>query len=302
MEYDICILGAGPGGLSSAIYASRYGLKTLVISKDIGGTAKTADRIENYPGFEGSGEELMEKFHKQAEKFGAEFLDDDIIEVRKEKEFIVTATTKKITARSVIIALGLQRRKLNIPGEDKLLGKGVSYCAVCDGRFFKRKDVAVIGGGDSACKAALLLSDIARKVYFVYRGEKEECESIASKKLRENKNIEFIFNATPFEIRGKDAVKELIIVMPGRIPRQEKIEVDGVFIEIGGMPVSDIVKMLGVKIDREGHILVDENMKTNVRGVFAAGDIVKSKLKQIVVAASQGALAAKSAYDYLRGE
>ena len=145
MEYDICILGAGPGGLSSAIYASRYGLKTLVISKDIGGTAKTADRIENYPGLEGSGEELMEKFHKQAEKFGAEFLDDDIIEVRKEKEFIVTATTKKITARSVIIALGLQRRKLNIPGEDKLLGKGVSYCAVCDGRFFKRKDVAVIG-------------------------------------------------------------------------------------------------------------------------------------------------------------
>ncbi len=299
-NYDVCILGGGAAGLTAGIYSGRYGLKTIVISKDIGGTANLAERIENYPGFQGSGRELMNKFYEQAKEHGAEFLNDEVIDIKKDgKEFVVTTSGKKILVKSIIIALGTWRRKLNIPGEDKFLGKGVSYCATCDAAFFKKKDVAVIGGGDAACKAALLLSEMANKVYFIYRGKKHMCEAILGNKMRNRKNIEFLFNTTPFEIRGKQVVSELVVVKPGKIPKQEKINVHGVFIEIGGLPVSDIAKMLGAKVDKEEHILVNEEMKTNVKGVFAAGDVVKSKLKQVIVAASQGALAAKSAYEYL---
>ena len=300
-NYDVCILGGGAAGLTSAIYTGRYGLKTMVISKDIGGTANLAERIENYPGFQGSGRELMNKFYEQAKEHGAEFLNDEVINIKKDgKEFVVTTLGKKILVKSIIIALGTWRRKLNIPGEDKFLGKGVSYCATCDAAFFKKKDVAVIGGGDAACKAALLLSQVANKVYFVYRGKKHMCEAILGNKMRNRKNIEFLFNTTPLEIRGKTIVNELIVVGGGKgIPQEKKFEVSGVFIEIGGLPVSDIAKMLGVKIDKDEYILVDEEMKTNVKGVFAAGDVVKSKLKQVIVAASQGALAAKSAREYL---
>lgn len=301
-KFDVCILGAGPAGLTAAIYSARYGLKVIVISKEIGGAANRAEHIENYPGYIGSGKELMKKFHEQARKYGTKFLDEDIIDIKKQgKEFIITTSKEKIIARTLIISLGTQRRKLNIPGEDKFLGKGVSYCATCDANFFKNKDVAVIGGGNTACRACLLLAGIARKVYLVYRREKLRCEYAEIKKVEKMKNIKIMYGATPFEIKGKNAVSELIIVKPGKIPVQEKIDVSGVFIEIGGLPASDIAKILGVKIDKEGHILVDEEMRTSVPGIFAAGDVIKSKLKQVVVAASQGAIAAKSAQDYLSG-
>lgn len=303
-NYDIVILGAGPAGLAAAIYAGRYGFKTVVISRDIGGSANLADKIENYPGYEGSGIDLMLKFFKQAKQQGIEFLNDDILEIKKEKSrFIITATKKIINAKAVIIALGTKRRKLNIPGEDKFFGRGVSYCATCDGAFFKGKTVAVVGGGDAACKAMLLLSNIAEKVYVIYKGNKESCEYAYRKRLEEKKNIEFFYNSTPIEIRGKERVSEFIIEAGGKkIPKEEKIKVDGVFIEIGSLPVSDIAKMLKIKIDKEDYILVNKEMKTDVLGVFAAGDIVKSELKQVVMAASQGAMAAKSAGDYLQGK
>ena len=301
-QFDLVILGAGPAGLSAAIYAVRYGLKTIIISKDIGGMANLAHKIENYPGFEGSGMELMKKFYEQAKSQGAEFLNDDIIEIKKNKnKFMITTKTRKfINVKAVVIALGTQRRKLNVPGEDKFLGKGVSYCATCDAPLFKGKDVVVIGGSDSACKAALLLSGIARKVYIVHRGREERCEEITSRKLKENGNVEFLYNTIPLQIKGKSVVSEIIIDMGGKnLPREKKINAQGVFIEIGGLPVSDIARMLKIKIDKEGYIFVNEHMQTNVKGVFAAGDVVKSKLKQIVVAASQGAMAAKSANDFI---
>jgi len=301
-KYDVCILGGGPAGLTAGIYSSRYDMKTILVTREIGGMANLAEKVENYPGFDGSGKDLMKKFYQQAKDYGAKFLNEDIIDIKKVKnEFIVTTNTIKIGVKAVIIALGLQRRKLNIPGEDKFLGKGVSYCATCDANFFKGKDVAVIGGSDSACKASLLLSGIARKVYLTYRGSELRCENIIKKKLIGKKNVEFMYDTTPFEIKGKQAVSELIVIRDGKeIPRQEKISVQGVFIEIGGLPASDIAKMLRVKLDKEEHIIVDKDMSTNIPGVFAAGDIVKSKLKQIIVAASQGAIAAKSTHEYLK--
>lgn len=304
-QYDLVILGAGPAGLTAAIYAARYGLKALVVSKEIGGMANYAHKIENYPGFEGSGIELMKKFHRQAERFGAEFLNDDLIGIRKEKGFeILTARKEKILTRAVILALGTQRKKLNISGEDKFLGKGVSYCATCDGNFFRNKDVAVIGGGDSACKASELLAGICRKVYQVHRGSKNMCEVFVSRRLSERKNFELVSNASPIEIKGKDTVNELVVeIGKGKEPLNLKgLKVQGVFIEIGSLPASEICNLLGVKMDSSGFVHTTIDMETNVRGIFAAGDVVKTNLKQIIVAASQGAKAAKSAYDYLKAE
>ena len=303
-RYDVVILGAGPAGLSAGIYCARYGLSTIIIGKEIGGMANMAHKVENYPGFLGSGEKLMRKFHKQALKYGAEIINEELISIRSEKKsFNLTTNKSKITSKALIIAFGTQRRKLNIPGEDKFLGKGVSYCATCDANFFRKKQVAVIGGGDSAAKAALLLSHIAKKVYMIYRSKSQKCDISTGKMLRTKKNIELFCNSSPIEIKGKDVVDELIIDIGGMdMPHEKKIKVDGVFIEIGGLPLSDIARILGIEIDENDYIIVDSEMKTNVPGIFAAGDIIKSKLKQIIVSASQGALAAKSAYDYVKND
>ena len=275
-------------------------MKSGLISKELGGTANWAEKVENYPGYSGSCEKLMKKFAKQAIKFGVEILNDDIINLEKDDNgFIVVVSSKKIIhTKTIIIALGTQKRKLNIKGEDDFLGKGVSYCATCDAFFFKNKEVAVIGGGNSACKSALLLAGITNKVYLVHRGEKEKCDDSLLKKVKEKKKIIDYNKTSPMEIRGKQKVEELII---WKDDKEMKLKVDGVFIEIGGLPLSDIAKMIGLKLDEQGYIHVDSEMKTDIEGVFAAGDIIKSKLKQIVVAASQGAIAAKSAFDFVSG-
>lgn len=298
-HYDVIILGGGPAGLTAAIYASRYGMKTVLISKEIGGMANYAVEVENYPGYKGSGKRLMKKFFLQARKSGAEIIQDDIINIEKDGNGMIVAVSGKkiIHAKSIIIALGTQRKKLNIQGEDKFLGRGVSYCATCDGSFFKNKDVAVIGGADAACKSVLLLSGIAKRVYLVCRGEKVNCEPAIAKKIGMKKNVLFFNNSSPMEIRGKNKVKELVIWKKNK---ELGLKVDGVFVEAGGLPLSDIAKLLGLKLDEQGYIHVDSEMKTNVHGIFAAGDVVKSKLKQIVIAASQGAVAAKSAHEFIQ--
>lgn len=301
-NYDLVILGAGPAGLTAGIYAARYGLKTILVSRDMGGTANLAHKIENYPGFSGSGADLMKKFFEQAKEHGADYLNDDIIDIKKDKNrFTITTSSRKfISVKAVIIALGTQRKKLNVSGEDKFLGKGVSYCATCDGAFFRNKIVAVIGGGDSACKATLLLSEICKKVYMIYKGDSEHCEYISSKKLRETKNVEILYNTIPLEIKGKEVVSGLVVDVGGKaVPIEKKIDLEGVFIEVGALPLTDMAKMLKMKIDKEEYIVVDSEMKTSVSGVFAAGDVVKSKMKQVVLSAAQGAIAAKSAHDFL---
>lgn len=302
-HYDVVILGGGPAGLTAAIYSSRYNLKTAVITINIGGMAVLAPRIENYPGFEGSGVELMQRFKTQAEKFGARFLNEEIVEIHKDKEdggwIIETKTGKCVHTKSLILALGTEKRKLKIPGEDEFLGRGVSHCVTCDGNFFKNKEVVVIGGGNSACGAALMLSNIAKNVYLMCRDEELKCEPISKGLIANKNNLKIIYDANAEEIKGDKKVEE-IVYKKGK--KKEKMNIDGVFIEVGSAPVSFVAHKLGVKTNKEGYVEVDEHMQTNIAGVYAAGDAVKSRLKQVVVAASQGAIAARSAYSFISGE
>jgi len=296
-HYDILILGGGPAGLTAALYAGRYNLKVAVVGKSLGGTANLAGEVENWPGFIGSGTELMKKFREHAEKFGARFLEQEIDNVKKDENgFVFEFGDSEIHGKSLIVALGTQHRKLNIPGEKELLGKGVSYCTTCDAMFFKNKTVAVVGSANSAAKAALYLSEIAKKVYVISNKSEMKCEPVSIKKIEASKNIEVIYNAESKKIIGDKKVTALELDVAGK-PR--KIDIDGIFIEIGATPVSDIVSELKLNLEKE-YIIVDKEMKTNLPGVFAAGDNTNNKLKQIVTAAAEGAIAAKSAYDYLR--
>jgi len=297
--YDILIIGAGPAGLTAGLYSARNGLKTGIISKDIGGTVNFILRIENWPGFKGSGAELIKKFYEHIKEYEIDFIIEEVVSIEKsekDKKFIVKTNKQEIECKALIIATGTERKKLNIQGEEKFLGKGISYCATCDSFFFKNKDVAVIGGSDCATTSALAFSDIAKKVYLIYRGEKLKCENINEERLKEKKNVEIFYNSFPLEILGKEKVEEIKIMFENK---KKNIKLDGIFIEIGSSPLAEFTKNLGLKMDEEKFIHVDENMKTSVDGVYAAGDVTNQKLKQVLVSASQGAIAAKSAYDWM---
>ena len=299
MKYDLIIIGAGPAGLTAGLYAIRSGLKVCIISKDIGGTANSILSLENRPGFKGSGTELMKQFYEQLKTYGLNFMMADVKNIEKgNKEFIVKTKNKELRSRGLILATGTKRKELNIPGEEELKGKGVSYCVTCDAFFFKDKIVGVVGGSDCAATSALALSDIVKKVYVIYRGEKLRCEDINSKKLEKRKNVEIIYNAIPKEIIGKEKVEGLMIKENGK---DKEIKLNGVFIEIGSIPLTKFVKNLNLKFDKEGYVIDDEEMKTSVPGIFAAGDVTHHKLKQVVIASGQGAISAKSAYEYLKG-
>jgi len=301
--YDVLILGGGPAGLTAALYATRYNLKTLVISKDNGGTANLAPEIENWPGFIGSGIELMQRFKEQAELFGAKVKNAEIVSVIREKEFFVVETcSEKTKGRTIIVALGTEHRKLNIKGEKEFFGKGVSYCAICDGNFFRNKIVAVIGGANSAASEALYLSNICKKVYILYRKHEMRCEPISLNRLKEKKNVEIIYFALPTEVIGEEKVQKIKVLIEEYKKSKEEIEleIDGLFIEIGATPLTDVVKKLGLKMDCDGYIETDKGMKTSIEGVYAAGDNTDNLLKQIVTAAGEGATAAKAVYEYLK--
>ena len=299
--FDVAILGAGPAGLTAAIYAGRYHLNVIVISDVMGGTAIQAGKVENWPGFSGSGIDLMKKFKKSAEEFGAKFLKAEINKIEKTKKGFVLKTEKEeIFAKAVIIALGTENRKLEIEGEKKFLGKGVSYCATCDGFFFKNKKVAIVGGADSCAKTALYLSNFAKEVYIVYRKEKLRCEPVSFKKIKKRKNIRIIYNSRLRSIKGKESVEQIEIETTLKNKTKKSfLNVEGIFIEIGSTPITEILSELNLQREKD-YIITDKNCKTNVEGIFAAGDITNNKLKQIVTAAGEGAIAAKSACDYLR--
>ena len=298
--YDVIIVGGGPAGLSAAMYARRYNMRTLVIAKDYG-LAADAPAIENYPGFISiSGGDLVRKFMEHAEYYGAEIEMDEVIEVRKKDNLFEVIASDTYYARSVIFAMGSRRRTLDIPGEAEFRGRGVSYCATCDAPLFRNRVVAVVGGSDAACVSALHLAEFASKVYQIYRRDKLRGEPINVKRVLENEKIEVIYNAVPVEIVGDMRVKGIKVRF--KDGGEKLIEVDGIFVEIGSIPNSEIAKKLGVAVDEEGHIIVDSGMRTNIPGVFAAGDITtgSEKFEQIVTAVAEGALAARSAYDYVR--
>lgn len=303
-HYDVLILGAGPAGLTAALYTGRYNLSAAVIAKSMGGTANLAGELENWPGYMGSGIELMKKFKEQAEKFGARYLEAEVTNVKKDENgFVLEIKDKEIHGKTIIISLGTEHRKLNIEGEKDFLGKGVSYCATCDGNFFKNKTVAVVGGSDSAAKAALYLSEICNKVYLIHRKDKMRAEPISIKKVEKTKNIELFYHSVPVKITGDKKVKTLEINCCIDSNRQEikVLDIDGIFIEIGATPVKDIIQELKLKTE-EDHIITDKEGKTNIPGVFAAGDVTNNKLKQVVTASSEGAIAAKAAFDYIKFE
>lgn len=299
--YDVIIVGAGAAGMTAAIYTSRRMLKTLIISKDLGGQAALASQVANYPGFIGavSGFEIMQKFQQQAKQFGVEFIFDEVKKIQSQNNvFEVKTNIKNYQAKTIILAFGLTPRDLNVIGEKKFKGRGVSYCATCDSLFYKDKNVAVVGGGNAALDATLLLSKIAKKVYLIHRRDEFRGDEIMLQKIKEQKNIQLILNSTIKEIKGNEFVKSIII---NKIDskNEEKIEVNGVFAEIGYEVKANFIKNL-VNLDEKNQIITNKNCETSRPGIFAAGDATDIAYKQIIISAGEGAKAALSAYKYIQ--
>ncbi len=299
--YDVIIIGAGAAGMTSAIYANRRMLKTLIISKDLGGQASLASEVENYPGIDEavSGFEIMQRFNRQAKKFGAEFIFDEVEEIQKENDFFrVKTNTESYQTKSIILAFGLTPRDLNVLGEEKFKGRGVSYCATCDALFYRDKIVSVVGGGNAALDASLLLSKIAKKVYLIHRRDEFRGDEILIQKIKNTQNIELVLNSTIKEIKGDKFVESIFVENIDKNSEKE-IEVSGVFAEIGYEIKAEFVKNL-VELDKKNQIVTNKNCETSQSGIFAAGDATNIQYKQIVISAGEGAKAALSAYKYIQ--
>ena len=304
MIYDLIIIGTGPAGLAASIYASRYQIKHLLIGSQLGGAIVWASVVENYPGFESiSGSDLAQKLIDQVKKLGAEIKNTSVIEIkRKETNFeLKTENDEFLEAKALIIATGTQRQKLNISGEAEYLGKGVSYCSTCDAAFFKEKIVAVVGGSNAAVMSAIHLASFAQKVYLIYRRKPLRADPIWVERVQKEPKIEVIYETNVTEIMGDDQ-KVTALKLDHSYQGISQLKADGIFIEIGGVPGTELVKSLGVELDEKGYIKVKPNMSTNITGVFAAGDVANAsgELQQIITAVSEGALAANGIYQYLK--
>jgi thioredoxin reductase (NADPH) len=295
--HDVIIAGGGPAGITAGIYAARARLKTAIVEKLMpGGQAAVTDFIENYPGFpEGiAGADLMAHMREQAERFGCEFESGEVTAVDMNQKTLTTPT-QTYDWKSLIIATGADPRKLQVPGEENLKGRGISFCATCDGALFSGRRVAVVGGGDSAVKEALFLTKFASHVYIIHRRQELRAEKIIQEKAFENEKIEFIWDSIVTEIRGEQRVKNLGIknVKTGE---ESELPVDGAFIYIGRVPNTSL---FDVKKDTAGYILTDEDMNTSKKGVFAAGDCRSKAHRQVATAVGDGAAAAMSAEAYI---
>lgn len=300
--YDLIILGAGPAGLTAALYAGRRLLKTLVISKDLGGQIAKTPAIENYPGFEEiSGGELIQKMLSQAQKSGAEIIFEDVEKIEKGKNiFTIHTPHSKYQSKALILAYGKTPRSLDAKGEKEFLGKGVSYCATCDMPLFKNKIISIVGGGNSALDAALYGSKIAKKVYLIHRRDEFRGDEVLVENMKKEKNIEFVLSSIVKEVKGNKFVNS-IIVEDVSTKKSYELQVNGLFIEAGYEVKTDFVEHL-VKLDEFKQIVIDNNCATSCPGIFAAGDITNTKAKQAIVAAGDGAKAALAAYGWLRGD
>lgn len=295
--YDLIIIGSGPAGLSSGIYAGRYKLKTLIIGNETGGMLIEAHNVENWPGFKSiSGYELMKRIEEQVKSLGIEIKTDLIKEIKKEKEgFTLKSEKNSYNGKTIILALGSNKNKLNVKGEKEFLGKGVNYCATCDAPMYKDKIAVVVGGSNSAATSALLLSKYAKKVYILYRKNEIRSEPILVEQIKKNKKIEIINNVNIKEIKGDRFVKSVLL------DNNKEMKTDGVFIEAGYVPSSKLASDLRIKLNEKGEIIVDSLGRTNVEGVYAAGDVTNVPLKQATVASSNGIIACYSAYKFIKG-
>ncbi|NYZ77755.1 FAD-dependent oxidoreductase [Candidatus Micrarchaeota archaeon] len=299
--YDVAIIGGGPAGLSAAMYAGRLKLKTLVLTKERGGTILNASEIMNWPGIKKiDGVSLAKQLEEHALDYSyVEIKDAMVARIKKKKDnFLVETQSGEYEAKSVIFAAGTEVRKLGIPGEENYVGRGVHYCALCDGFFYSGKTICVIGGSDSAAKEALLLTQWAKKVYIIYRGEKIRAEPVNLEKVEKNGKIEIINKTNVVEIKGNESIENLVLDKPYK--GKKELALDGIFVEIGRVPATVLVKDVGVKLNEKGEVITDKEAKTNVPGFFAAGDITDSKFKQAITASAEGVAAAFSAYVYLQ--
>ncbi|MBR3654948.1 MAG: thioredoxin-disulfide reductase [Elusimicrobia bacterium] len=305
MIYDVIIVGGGPSGMSAAIYASRARLKTLLIEKaGCGGQIAITDHLENYPGFEEgiNGFELAMKMEKQARTFGCEIVYGEASAVETEDAIkkVVLSDNKEYFTKTVIIASGANFKKLAVGGEQEFIGKGVSYCATCDGPFFRNKEIAVVGGGDSALQEALYLTKFAAKVNLIHRRDQFRAAKILQEKVFAEPKINIIFDSVVEKISGNLTVEEITLKnVKNNISSQ--LAVNGIFVFVGWLPNTNFLNNTAIKLNEAGYIVTDDNMNTSVQGIFACGDVRQKLLRQVVTAAGDGAIAAISAQHFIEG-
>ncbi|WP_066175445.1 thioredoxin-disulfide reductase [Bacillus marinisedimentorum] len=299
--YDVLIVGAGPAGMTAAVYTSRANLSTLMVERGIpGGQMANTEDVENYPGYESIlGPDLSNKMFEHAKKFGAEYAYGDITEIVDGKEYkTVKAGNKEYKARSIIIGSGAEYKKLGVPGEDELGGRGVSYCAVCDGAFFKGKELVVVGGGDSAVEEGVYLTRFASKVTIIHRRDELRAQKILQDRAFENDKIDFIWDTVVKSINDEGGKVGSVTIENVKSGEQSEFKTDGAFIYIGLIPLSKPFSNLGI-LNENGYIETNENMETKVPGIFAAGDVREKMLRQIVTATGDGSIAAQAAQHYV---
>lgn len=305
-NYELIIIGGGPAGLTAGIYATRDKIKTLLIEKVApGGQAILSENIENYPGFpEGiSGPDLIQRIETQAKKFGLEIISGEVIAITPNPKSeilnskIVKTLENEYQSLAVIIATGAEAKKLNVPGEEKLIGKGVSYCATCDGPFFKNQEVTVIGGGDAAMQEAIFLTRFAKKVFLIHRRTQLRATKILQERVKSNPKIEFLWDTVVDEIYGDKRV-EALRTKNVKSGEERKLPIQGIFVLIGIEPQTKFLQGV-TALDKNGYVLTDENMQTSVPGIYACGDCRKKFLRQIVTACAEGAMAAFAASRYI---
>ena len=299
--YDIAIIGSGPAGLTAGIYGSRSGLKCVVFEKmAVGGIPLITAEIENYPGvLKTSGFELMSLMEKQCRELGCEIITEEIFSIEKDGNIFIIKGKESYKAKSIIAATGSNWRKLEVPGEKELTGKGVSYCATCDGPFFRNEVIAVVGGGNTACEEALYLTKFANKVYIIHRRDELRATKIIQKRLKEEPKIEMVWDSVVDKINGVDKVESLTI-RNKKTNSISELKVGGVFIFIGLIPNSKLFDGI-CDMDDRGFLLSKDDLSTNTPGLFVAGDVRNTPLRQVVTAASDGAIAAFSAEKFLAG-
>ncbi|RID84837.1 thioredoxin-disulfide reductase [Peribacillus asahii] len=299
--YDVVIIGAGPAGMTAAVYTSRANLSTLMLERGMpGGQMANTEEVENYPGFETIlGPELSTKMFEHAKKFGAEYAYGDVKEIIDGEEYkTIIAGSKEYKARSIIISSGAEYKKIGVPGEKELGGRGVSYCAVCDGAFFKGKELFVIGGGDSAVEEGVYLTRFASKVTIVHRRDELRAQKILQERAFANEKVDFIWNTTLKQINEKDGKVGSVTLVSTVDGTETEHPADGVFVYIGMLPLTKPFENLGIT-NETGYIETNERMETKVAGIFAAGDVREKTLRQIVTATGDGSIAAQSVQHYV---
>ncbi|WP_404409615.1 thioredoxin-disulfide reductase [Jeotgalibacillus malaysiensis] len=299
--YDVIIIGAGPAGMTAAVYTSRANLSTLMLERGVpGGQMANTEDVENYPGFDHIlGPDLSNKMFEHAKKFGAEYAYGDVKSIEDGRDYkTIKAGSKEYKARAVLITTGAEYKKLGVPGEKELGGRGVSYCAVCDGAFFKNKDLVVVGGGDSAVEEGVYLTRFANKVTIVHRRDELRAQKILQQRAFDNEKIDFIWNSTIKEINDKDGKVGSVTLVSTKDGSETEFAADGAFIYIGMVPLTKPFEGLGI-LNNEGYIETDEKMQTNVPGIFAAGDVRDKTLRQIVTATGDGSVASQAIQHYV---